>query len=162
VRIRKLRGHANITLILALLPEGRPADGGFAYLQLGDGKPIKFYLMRSLFRTLWLLSIAKLNDEHISDDMRGLRKIAAITRAYADQAGDRAVIGVDGARRYLRLSRKAVTKGILEASRDSDIPAPGSMPSIIQAVRGHGYRIGSIAIVLIDHLENPLPPNSSP
>jgi hypothetical protein len=154
MRIRKLDGTSHLTVILALLPGAQPKDGGLAFIQHGDCKPIQFVLRRSFFRMLWILSLAKLNDPNVDPTASGIQRLEMLTKAYAIQGGTSDEIELDTVKHMVMDIRRDVGVAIDEMEARFGASVLDPKPAIIKVIRSHGYRVGNMSVALIDHVDD--------
>jgi hypothetical protein len=154
MRIRKLCGTSRLTLILALVPGAQPKDGGLAFVQLDDGKPVQFDLGRRFFKMAWILAMAKLNDPNTESPAWGIQRTEKLTRAYAIQEGVIAQIQLEGVKHLVKGIRDAVKVGYAEFRARAGWSPLDPKREIIETMWGQGYRIGYMNVVLIDQVED--------
>jgi hypothetical protein len=160
MRIRKLCGTSRLTLVLAVFPGAQPKDGGLAFVQLDDGKPLQFVLGRRYFRMAWILVMAKLNDPNSDSPAWGIQRPEMLTRAYAIQDGVLAEIQLEGVKHLVKGIRDAVKVTYAKLGARAGWSPIDPKREIIETIWGQGYRIGYMNVVLIDQVEDHSTPSA--
>jgi hypothetical protein len=76
-----------------------------------------------------------------------------LTRAYAIQGGVAAEIQLDSVKHIVKGIRGDVKVALAEIEARFGLSALDPKPTIIETVRSHGYRIGNMSVVVIDHID---------
>jgi len=142
-----------VTLVITILPDTRPEEGGDVELHLDSGEILDFKLDNRLVRVLVILTRLWVRDKTIKHKLRGARQNRIIRRLYSNQVKEVAVVKNDAMVRYVRMIRQQVQDAIVVLYEKSGQPVPKELPNIIETVPQRGYRIGQIGVTLIDYTE---------
>lgn len=151
MRLHRFPGKSDFTLDVIFSPESRPDELGELAIELSSSERWPIPIERRYFRAFRVVLQAAIDDRDRYVDRIGVRSRKRIGELYSEQAGERVPKSEDSMKQYIGEIRKAIGKVIAELIKAGLIDAANADLEVITTIRGRGYALGNLTILVIDH-----------